>query len=234
MSRARNARDTSSDAPVVNPFERFTQLEFDDYVGGLRNKIRDALDPRRGLRNRDRDSEGSFGLGYGEFKMGRSVSVGESSFAASDQGVPRSSVEDECGERKPPYNQDDDDPQSDLSEPDASTYSALKPTIVVSGEGDSESPFVISDDEDDDEPDPTAGDPVTPRRKAHQLLGLQGADEVDYDDEGDDEEEEEEEDQTSSPLRAPLESGPLNFYDDIDDIELVDEDNVESEYSSLT
>jgi hypothetical protein len=233
MSRTRNARDTSSDAPVVNPFERFTQVEFDDYVGGLRNKIRDALDPRRGLRNRDRDSEASFGLGYGEFKMGRSVSVGKSSFAASEESVPRSSVEDERGEQKAPYNHDEDDPQSDLSEPDANTHLTPKPTIVVSGEGDSESPFVISDDEDDDEAGPTAGDDLTPRRKAHQLLGLQGTDEGDYDDEGD-EEEEEEEDQTSSPLKAPPESGPFNLYDDIDDIELVDEDNVEdSEYSSL-
>jgi hypothetical protein len=232
MSRTRNARDTPSDAPVVNPFERFTQVEFDDYVGGLRNKIRDALDPRRGLRNRDRDSEASFRLGYGEFRMGRSVSVGESSFAASDQSVPRSSVEDERGERTAPYNHEDD-PQSDLSELDAKTHLTPKPTIVVSGEGDSESPFVISDDEDDDEPGPTAGDALTPRRKAHQLLGLQGADKGDYDDEGD-EEEEEEEDQTSSPLRAPPESGPFNLYDDIDDIEPVDEDNVEeSEYSSL-
>ena len=225
MSRSRNAYEAPSDAPVVNPFDRFTQGDFDDYVGGLRSKIRDALDPRRGLRNRDRDSDASFGLGYGEFRFGRSVSVGETSFAASGQSVPRSSVEGELGERRVQYQDQGDDPESDQEE---GNQSPSKPTVVVSGAGDEESPFVISDDEDEEEtPAPAAGsDVLTPRTKARQLLGLQ-----DYgDDEQSEEEgsEEEEEDEiTSSPLHAPPKAGPMNIYDDIDDVQLVEDSSVE-------
>jgi hypothetical protein len=142
-------------------------------------------------------------------------------------------VEDERGEQRASYIHDNDDLGSDASEQEDNSRLARKPVIVVSGEGDSESPFVISDDEDD-ELGPTAGEALTPRSKAHQLLGLQGADEEDegdYYEEGDDEEEGDEEAdiQSSSPLRAPPEAGPSNLYNDIDDIGLVEDSLEESE-----
>lgn len=221
MSRSRNTHQGSSDAPVVNPFDRFTQVDFDDYVGGLRNKIRDALDPRRGLRNRDRDSDASFGLGYGEFKMGRSVSVGETSFATSGQSVPRSSVEGELGEQIIQHSDGEEDPESDTSDHDENNRSSSKLAIVVSGAGDEESPYVISDDEDEgDTPAPAIPPEVlTPRTKAHQFLGLQ------EEEERDNEDDEDEEETTSSPSRPA--AGPMNRYEDIDDVQLVEDSSAE-------
>ncbi|KIM30673.1 hypothetical protein M408DRAFT_328201 [Serendipita vermifera MAFF 305830] len=241
MSRPRNGREVAPDAPVVNPYDRFTQVEFDDYVGSLRNKIRDALDPRRGLRNRDRDSDASFGLGYGEFRFGRSVSVGETSFAASGQSVPRSSVEGDVGERRIQYNDPEDDPGSDTPDHQVDIQHSARPTIVVSGAGDEESPFVISDDDDDDaNPAPTVPAPEvpTPRTKARQLLGLQedeDEDEVDDDDGEEDEVDEDEEDDggETDPMVSPIQAQPisrsLNPYNNIDDVQLIDDESGEDD-----
>src|ERR1700760_4107465 len=106
MSYSRRTSDSFSRAPVVNPYEQFTQPEFDDFVSGLTSKIRDALHPRRGVRGVDGDSEASFAhRSYREFSFGRSVSVADTVQSANAKSVPRSSeeIQDEDEEQSEDY-----------------------------------------------------------------------------------------------------------------------------------
>ena len=147
MSYSRERTGTRSDAPIVNPYEQFTQPEFDDFIGGLTSKIRDALDPRAGLRNRDRTADTEVDGSFREFSFGqrRSSSVGESLRGASVQSVPRSSEEAQ-GEESDEGEEDEDELDD---ERETTPVKTPAPKVVVSGAGDEDSPFVISDDEED-------------------------------------------------------------------------------------
>jgi hypothetical protein len=150
MSYSPQKVDPRLNTPVVNPYEQFTQREFDDFVGGLTSKIRDALDPRARHLNRDRDSDTSFG--YRGLSFGRDTSIGNSSFGA--KSVPRSSVdveEDQEEDGKGDYDENDDDNDSQ----DTAHKAVSKQPVVLAGQGDEDSPFVISDDDEDNDKAPT-------------------------------------------------------------------------------
>ncbi|PVG00435.1 hypothetical protein CPB86DRAFT_225886 [Serendipita vermifera] len=154
MSHSRQKSGVRLDTPVVNPYEQFTQREFDDFVGGLTSKIRDALDPRARLHHRDRDSDASFG--YRGLSFGRDTSIGNSSFGA--KSVPRSSVdveEDQEEDENEEYDENDDENDDENGPEDALRNPISKQPVVLAGQGDEDSPFVISDDEEENDKAPT-------------------------------------------------------------------------------
>lgn len=165
MSHSRRARDSlsSSDAPVVNPYERFTQHEFDDFVGGLTSKIREALYPHGKSRDGgSRYSDLSLRSGLGEFSFGRSVSV-DTRQGSTATSVPPSGEERE----RAPKDVKQEEEEEDSDEEEEYIQRPAPPVPVVTGQGDEESPFVISDD-DSDEGDGPSG-VATPRNEASQI-----------------------------------------------------------------
>ncbi|KAG8863671.1 hypothetical protein FRC20_010586 [Serendipita sp. 405] len=148
MSYSRRSDKVRTDAPIINPYDAFTQPEFDEFIGGLTDKIRGALDPRARYRNLDRSSDAS--LSYRDFSLDRSVSVGDSFRGGSVQSVPRSSVDT----TREHYEDDGikyEEEAQDFEEVDESPSRVASnlPKVVVSGAGDEESPFLISDTEEE-------------------------------------------------------------------------------------
>lgn len=164
--------------PVVNPYEQFTQQQFDNYVDGLSFKIREALDGKWKVRKKGAGENLSFqGGSLADFSFRRSA--GE-----SEGDVPATSAAD-----------------SSEGEEYEGGWGPSKPThvpghVVMNGHGDEESPFVISDD-DEDVP---ASQPVA-EIPTHEVLDL------DEEDSGED---------TEGPTWEDEDQGPINSYDDID------------------
>lgn len=215
MSYSRERITTRSDAPIINPYEQFTQPEFDDFIGGLTSKIRDALDPRARLRNRDRTagSEGDFSHSgsFYEYSFGqrRSTSVGEGSLrGASVQSVPRSSEEVQEEEEE---GEEEEDELDEEREP--TPVKTPAPMVVVSGAGDEDSPFVISDDEEEDNvpaPIPQVASP----KPASTLEQVE-----EYEDQEDEIGGDEEEEETDSVLLDGWNGAPEDNVQDVDDDE---------------
>ncbi|CAG7855080.1 SubName: Full=Uncharacterized protein {ECO:0000313/EMBL:CCA71516.1} [Serendipita indica DSM 11827] len=200
MSYSRERITTRSDAPIINPYEQFTQPEFDDFIGGLTSKIRDALDPRARLRNRDRTagSEGDFS----HSACFTSIRL------ASDGSVPRSSEEVQEEEEE---GEEEEDELDEEREP--TPVKTPAPMVVVSGAGDEDSPFVISDDEEEDNvpaPIPQVASP----KPASTLEQVE-----EYEDQEDEIGGDEEEEETDSVLLDGWNGAPEDNVQDVDDDE---------------
>ncbi|KAG8811923.1 hypothetical protein FRC17_002275, partial [Serendipita sp. 399] len=148
MSYSKRTEKVRTNAPIINPYEAFTQPEFDDFISGLTDKIRDALDPRARHRNQDRGSDASYS--YRDFSFDRSVSVGDSFRGGSVQSVPRSNI-DTIGENEGDDRTENEDEDPGSEEDGENSPRVALPKVVVSGAGDEESPFVISDSEEENE-----------------------------------------------------------------------------------